>query len=335
MLCAACQTEVAPALLSCPVCHSLVHADELKRLAREAEAAESDRPTEALAVWRRALGLLPSGSRQAEAIAGRVETLSRRVEAMPGGGGERRSFRRVWKAGGWLAAGALLLWKLKAVLLIALSKGKLLLVGLTKVGTLSTMLLSAGIYWGIFGWKLAFGLIASIYVHEMGHVAALRRFGIPASAPMFIPGIGAFVRLRQKPVSAREDARVGLAGPLWGLGAAVAAWGVYLAGGGPIWAAIAKWGALINLFNLLPLWGLDGGRGFHALSRNQKILAAAALGVLWAVTREGMLILLLILAVFQAFSRRNEEPGDRLALAQYVFLAAVLSAMCRMEVPGV
>lgn len=102
-----------------------------------------------------------------------------------------------------------------------------------------------------------------------------------------------------------------------------------------VWAAIAKWGALINLFNLLPIWGLDGGRGFHALSRGQKVFAAAALGVLWAVTREGMLILLLILAVFQAFSRRNAEPGDRLALAQYVFLAAVLAAMCRIEVPGV
>jgi Zn-dependent protease len=169
----------------------------------------------------------------------------------------------------------------------------------------------------------------------MGHVAALRRFGIPASAPMFIPGIGAFVRLRQRPVSPREDARVGLAGPLWGLGAAVAAWAVHLAGGGPVWAAIAKWGALINLFNLLPLWGLDGGRGFHALSRGQKIFAAAALGVLWAVTREGMLVLLLILAGFQAFSRRNAEPGDRLALAQYVSLAAVLAALCRIEVPGV
>ena len=58
------------------------------------------------------------------------------------------------------------------------------------------------------------GLIASIYVHEMGHVFALRLYGIRATAPMFVPGLGALVRLHQYPIDAREDARVGLAGPV-------------------------------------------------------------------------------------------------------------------------
>src|SRR2546430_11600704 len=81
---------------------------------------------------------------------------------------------------------------------------------------------------------------------------------------MFIPGVAAFIRLKQYPTDRREDARVGLAGPIWGAGAAIAAYGVYLATGAGIWGAIAHVGAYINLFNLLPVWQLDGGRGFRS-----------------------------------------------------------------------
>src|SRR5256885_5819705 len=107
----------------------------------------------------------------------------------------------------------------------------------------------------------AFGLVLSIYIHEMGHVQALQRYGIKATAPMFIPGFGAVIRLKQYPADAREDARVGLAGPLWGLGAALAAYAVYRATGVGVWGAIAHMGALVNLFNLVPVWQLDGARG--------------------------------------------------------------------------
>src|SRR6185436_1424348 len=101
-------------------------------------------------------------------------------------------------------------------------------------------------------------------------------------------------RLKQRPVSPREDARVGLAGPLWGLAAALVAFGIHLAGGGPIWAAIARIGAWINLFNLLPFGPLDGGRAFGALSRGQRFAIACWIGGVWAFTREGLLLLLLI-----------------------------------------
>ncbi|HSR09007.1 MAG TPA: site-2 protease family protein, partial [Bryobacteraceae bacterium] len=111
---------------------------------------------------------------------------------------------------------AALLANFKTVGLLILTKGKLVLLGLTKLNTLLSMLVSIGFYWAIYGWKFGLGFVLSIYVHEMGHVMALARYGIPASAPMFIPGLGAFVRLKAYPASAGEDARVGLAGPLWG-----------------------------------------------------------------------------------------------------------------------
>ena len=107
-----------------------------------------------------------------------------------------------------------LLFKFKTVGLLILTKGKLVLLGLTKLNTLLSMLVSIGVYWALYGWKFGLGFVLSIYVHEMGHVMALARYGIPASPPMFIPGFGAFVRLKAYPASAGEDARVGLAGPL-------------------------------------------------------------------------------------------------------------------------
>ncbi len=195
------------------------------------------------------------------------------------------------------------------------------------------MALSFGVYWAAFGWPFAAGLIVSLYIHEMGHVAALRHFGIRASLPMFLPGIGAVVRLQQHPASAVEDARVGLAGPLWGMGAAIAAWLAFLGGGWPLLAAIARFGAWINLFNLLPIWQLDGGRAFRALSRGQRFAAAVAMGALWLWTREGLLILLGIVALLRVFGETPAEE-DRKAVFQYLLLLIVLSAMCLIEVPG-
>lgn len=77
----------------------------------------------------------------------------------------------------------------------------------------------SGVFWSLYGWPLALGLAVSIYIHEMGHLAMLRQPGIEASAPMFIPGIGALVLLKQHVDDALADAKIGLAGPVWGLGA--------------------------------------------------------------------------------------------------------------------
>src|SRR5690606_7033106 len=130
--------------------------------------------------------------------------------------------RAAWSTGA-LAGVGLLAWKFKAVLAFVLTKGKLLALGLTNSTTALSMLPAIGVSWAVCGGPVALGLWAGNYVLEMGHVAAWRRFGIAASAPMFLPGIGAVIRSRQPMVNARERARVGLAGPIWGLGAALAA----------------------------------------------------------------------------------------------------------------
>ncbi|MFY9823468.1 MAG: site-2 protease family protein [Thermoanaerobaculia bacterium] len=333
MLCPQCATEVPDSRRSCPACNALIHAAELKDLARKAEeAARAGDLSSELAAWRQALDLLPPGTRQFQSVAAKVDGLSRRVGSSPtppqaAGGG------RSWKGGGALAGLGLLAWKLKAILALALGEGKLLFLGLGNAGTVASMLLSMGVYWAAFGWKLALGLILSIYVHEMGHVAALRRYGIQGSLPMFIPGFGALILLRQRLANAAEDAQVGLAGPIWGLGAAAVAWLAYLATGLPILAAVSRWGAWINLFNLLPVWQLDGGRAFHAFSRPQRFLAAAGLGVAWFLTKEGLLIILALTTVFRALGRDAPAEGDRTAILQYLVLIAALSALAVLPVP--
>jgi Zn-dependent protease len=163
-------------------------------------------------------------------------------------------------------------------------------------------------------------------------VAALRRFGMPASAPMFIPGLGAFVRLHMPPPDARTDARIGLAGPVWGLGAAVAAYLAYLATGAPIWGAIAYTGAWLNLFNLVPVWQLDGGRGFQSLTRAHRGVAAAFVAAAWAVSHEGVLFLLLLGAGWQLFQPAPEQE-DNGALGTYLALVVALTGLM-MSVSG-
>jgi Zn-dependent protease len=334
MLCPQCATEVPDSRRSCPACNALIHATELKELARKAdEAAQAGDLSSELAAWRQALDLLPPGTRQFQSITAKVDDLSRRVGSSPTPPPQAAGGGRSWKGGGALAGLGLLAWKLKAILALVLGEGKLLFLGLGNAGTVASMLLSMGVYWAAFGWKLALGLILSIYIHEMGHVAALRRYGIRGSLPMFIPGFGALILLRQRLANAAEDAQVGLAGPLWGLGAALVAWAAFITTGLPVLGAVARWGAWINLFNLLPVWQLDGGRAFHALSRPQRFLAAAALGATWFFTKEGLLILLALTAAFRALGRDAPAEGDRTAILQYVVLTAALSALAVLPVP--
>jgi Zn-dependent protease len=216
--------------------------------------------------------------------------------------------------------------------LVILSKAKLLLLGLTKLSTLSSMLLFLGVYWSLWGWRFALGFVVSIYIHEMGHVAALARYGIAASPPMFIPGLGALVRLKQSPADVHQDARVGLAGPIWGLAAALAAYAIGLATGAPIWMAIAKTAGFLNLFNLIPIWQLDGGRGFRALSRLDRWIAVAAILLAWAVTSQGFLLLLAGGAVFRAIGKDAPADHDWPALATYIALIAALAPLSLIPV---
>jgi Zn-dependent protease len=268
--CARCGTELAALALACPRCLTLVHRERLEQLATLAEDAVSAGDSAAArAHWAVALSLVPIQSEQHQQISARLAALADARDA-PGPAVTSTQERSWWKS----AAGAT-----AAIALLVVGKLKFLLLGLTKMSTLLSMFGFIGVYWSIHGWPLAVGLAASIYIHEMGHVAMLRRLGINAGAPLFIPGVGALVMLKQHITDPVIDARIGLAGPVWGLSAAVVSWGIYLASGAPIWLAIAELTGFINLFNLIPIWQLDGARGFHALSREERWLVAGVVAL--------------------------------------------------------
>jgi Zn-dependent protease len=182
------------------------------------------------------------------------------------------------------------------------------------------------VYWSLHGWPLALGLAVSIYIHEMGHVSVLRRLGIHAGAPLFIPGVGAVVMLKERITDPLVDARIGLAGPVWGMGAAIAAWLVWFVTGAPIWRAISELTAFINLFNLTPVWQLDGSRGFHAMTRSDRWLAAGAIAAMLFFSGLGLLWILLVVAIWRAFAS-EPGPGHLPTLLTYQGLVVVLTLL--------
>jgi Zn-dependent protease len=140
-----------------------------------------------------------------------------------------------------------------------------LLLKLKVVTTGVSMLVSIAAYAWIWGLPFAIGFVVLIFVHEIGHVIELRRQGVPASAPLFIPFLGAVIGMKELPDDAWKEARVALAGPILGSVGAAAFWVAGEASGSELLVALGFVGFFLNLFNLIPIVPLDGGRAAAAL----------------------------------------------------------------------
>ncbi|HWA76891.1 MAG TPA: site-2 protease family protein [Polyangiaceae bacterium] len=336
-LCADCRAPLPLNALSCPACGALVHRNELAALSASARAhAERGESSEERAALEKMLALLPDIAPQGRQLRLRLSELKAAAPAATAEGGTASP--PGGKARGpltLLGALSLALWKFKSLGLLLLGKGKLLLIGLTKAKTVFSMLIALGAYWTIWGWQFALGFVLSIYVHEMGHVIALRRLGIPASAPMFIPFVGAFVRLNRGPDTVHDDAIAGLAGPIYGLGAALFCYAVYKLTSISLFGALARSGAWLNLFNLIPVWQLDGGRAFNALDKTQRWLTVAVIGATWFWFHESMLLLLLLGALYRTFMTPAPTSPDRRAAWSYGLLVVVLAATTHLHLPEI
>src|SRR3954452_21042617 len=239
------------------------------------------------------------------------------------------------RAGGAIAAAlaliASLAGKLKAVLLL-LPKLKLLT-------TSGSMLVSIGAYALIWGWQFAVGFVLLLFVHEMGHVIQLKREGVPASAPMFIPFLGAVVGMKRLPDDAAAEARVGLAGPVLGSLACLIPLALYGATGNHLFQALAFTGFFLNLFKLVPVLPLDGGRAMAALSPWMWLAGFGLLLGVGIAFPNPIVILILVLGGLETWRRFRSrgEPGQQayyrvpkrtrfLIAAVYVGLAIALIA---------
>jgi Zn-dependent protease len=199
------------------------------------------------------------------------------------------------RAGQLLAPLVGLAVKAKSLLLL-LGNFKLLL-------TFGSMAVSVLAYGLLFGYTFALGFVVLLLLHEMGHVVQLRREGIKASAPVFIPFLGAVIASKSLGKDAAAEARVGLAGPVAGSIATLVPLGIWLATGSEFWRALAYLGFFLNLFNLLPVVPLDGGRAMAALSPAVWIAGLVGLVALAIFYPSPIIVLILVFGGYESYRR--------------------------------
>src|SRR3954469_21036696 len=210
------------------------------------------------------------------------------------------------RAGGAIAAALALIVSLAGKL-----KGVLLLLPKLKLLTTSgSMLVSIGAYALIWGWQFAIGIVLLLFAHEMGHVIQLKREGVPASAPMFIPFLGAYVGMKRMPDDAAAEARVGLAGPVLGSLACLVPLALYGATGNHLFQALAFTGFFLNLINLAPVLPLDGGRAMAALSPWMWLVGFGILVAAGIAFPNPIVILILVLGGFETYRRFKNRKTD-------------------------
>jgi Zn-dependent protease len=173
-----------------------------------------------------------------------------------------------------------------------------------------TMLISIWAYALFYGWKFAVGFVLLMFVHECGHLIVAKKFGLPVSAPVFIPFMGAFILLKDQPRNAWMEACVGIGGPLLGSLGALACNSLGEIFNIPFLIVLASVGYFLNLFNLMPVGFLDGGRIVTALSRWLWLPGFAML--LWFGWKfPNFIVWLIVIAslprVFSLFRKRTED----------------------------
>ncbi len=192
--------------------------------------------------------------------------------------------------------------KLFAWLFAAGKLGKLLVTG-------GSMILSMFVYSLTFGWKYAVGFVLLIFFHEMGHYLAARNRGLNVGAPMFIPFVGAWIQLKDMPRDVHTEAYVGFAGPLVGTLAAIGCYWAARDTDNHLLLALAYSGFMLNLFNLIPISPLDGGRITAIISPKIWLVGVPLLAALFFYNPSPMLILIAILALPQLKAALQKDSG--------------------------
>lgn len=217
-----------------------------------------------------------------------------------------RESKGLW--GGIIAVAAVLFTKIKLILgffFTVIKSSKLLTTGLS-------MLVSVWAYALAYPLSFAIGLVLLILVHEMGHVFVLMKYGLKATAPVFIPFFGAMVGLKELPKNVEMEAWVGYGGPLLGSIGALVCLGIYFATNEIIYLILAHTGFMLNLFNLIPIHPMDGGRITGALSRWFWVVGWIV-GVAWFILggHNPLMFIILLMGAFKIFSAFFKKEGER------------------------
>ncbi len=334
--CPNCGAQLPLEAQACPSCHALVYSVRLDQLSHDARALENRGLfPQARELWATSLTLLPPGSSQAAWIGNRILALqqaemqgqnqadpatafSPSIQNQQAAKPAPRANPNWVKKLGPFGPAALFLLKFKSALFL-----------LFKLKFLFSFGIFVWLYITLFGWRFGLGFSVCILIHEMGHYVDVRRRGLPAEMPIFLPGFGAYVRWTGLGVTSRQIAQIALAGPLAGWIASAVCYLIYAQTQDPIWAALARTGAWLNILNLIPVWFFDGGLASRALGVAERVSLLVLTIGLWYVTREGVFLLVALGAawsVFVALSRREAVPQQP-DWSTWTYYASLLTAL--------
>ena len=321
--CPGCSEELALGVTACPRCHALVYGAQLDELAREAKQWEAVKDYgRARDTWSRMLTMLPPGSTQAEWVSSHLKTLDQQAATVQT---PHKAAPPAWAK--WLGP--------LAPLAIVLTKAKSLFLILFKLKFLLSFLSFFAIYGSLYGWRYGAGFAAAILIHEMGHFIDIKRRGLPAEMPVFLPGLGAYVRWTNLGVSKRTIAQISLAGPLAGWLAAAVCVLIYWQTHDLLWVALARTGVVINLLNLIPVWMLDGGKAMSALGLNERIGLLVLTIVLSVYLRNVFFFLVAAGTVWRLFTKDKPAQSDWNSCLYFatvlVLLGITLQAIPRIQ----
>jgi Zn-dependent protease len=319
--CHNCGADLLLGALACEKCHSLVHSEELARLTHRANSLEEqDNLQQARDEWQKALPLLPSNATQAEWVRSHIaklDLLLRTAHSTPP--------KNNWaKKLGPLAP-----------IVILLSKSKFLLLAIFKLKFLLTLFAFMGLYWSLYGAWFGVGFVALILVHEMGHYLEIRRRGLPAEMPVFLPGLGAYVQWNALGVTRVTRSIVSLAGPFAGFLGAIACLYLGHRTGNGVWAALARASAGLNILNLIPVWILDGGQATLSLSKVERWLLLGLCLMLWLGLGENLFFLVAAGVVYRLFTKDLPPFAAPKITAYYASVLVGLAVVMHLVPAGI
>lgn len=262
--------------------------------------------------WLKAVALLPEESKQLAWIRDHVRSLELAATVV-----KPRQSSPAKSAGRFAPLVALL---------VALSKGKALL-ALFNLKFILSLGAFIGVYWSLYGMWFGLGFAAQIALHEFGHYIDIKRRGLPADMPVFLPGMGAYVRWQALGVPVEARAAVSLAGPLAGGVASLLCMVIWYETGAEVWAALARAGAWLNVLNLIPVFGLDGGHAFLALDRKQRMTVLALSVVAFLLMGEGVFLLVALGAAWRLFTKDFPEQSGPATVSYFVAVLAGLAIL--------
>ena len=167
----------------------------------------------------------------------------------------------------------------------------------------ATMFISIFFYAQVWGWRFAVGFVLLLFVHEAGHLIAARMMGLKVGWPVFIPFMGALIALKEAPRNAWVEAVVGIGGPILGSVGSLAVWSLYFVTGNPLLLALGFTGYFLNLFNLIPIVPLDGGRIVAAISPWFWLLGLVLLIPVLLFSANILLIIILVILLANSLPR--------------------------------